>query len=249
MCGNMAVEFPDEDLLSFLVAEGIDTTLAASGVSVLPSQELFEQGLGRRPAEDLQELPLDDDVRALLATKAAHPRHVPLLRRAVAQEASRLMSTTCLLDMDIDGVNDVRQGVGELLQNAMRYAGGVERVDMRRTASGKLYVGVHNLAPDYPDGPVLHEREGRRPLVLGRTLPRGAERESADDQHGWGTFILGRLVLDRGAFEIDYPGVSGIAIKNKQGRTIGSAPLRQLVVWNLYGQPADDPVRPLLSAA
>lgn len=246
----MAAEFPDEDLTSFLAAEGFDIAYADSGVGVLPSQELFARGQGRRPAEDLEELPLTDEARLLLGTHVAHPRWIPRLRHTVAAEIARLADYTDLLDLDADALDGVRLGVSELTQNALRYAGGIERITLARTPSSKLYVGVHNLAPNYPDEVVQHERRGQRPLILGRGMPHNVKSNLPTDEHGWGTFLMGQFVLDRGSFEVNYPGLPEVKITNEQGRAIGSTPLKQLVVWNLFGRSADTgAARPLPRAA
>lgn len=144
-----------------------------------------------------------------------------------------------IIDARDEALYGVEVVAGELMQNAIRYGEGLTRVDLGYTPDRELYVGVRNLVPTYPEAKVLHEREGSRPLELGRRAVRSLApgEVPADDEHGWGNLIIDRFVQERGMFQMKHPDYEPLEVVDANGDVVGEAPLLQTVAWATIGKP------------
>jgi hypothetical protein len=173
------------------------------------------------------------------------PKDLAIYRHDITRSLDATLAKTDQLD-----IVDYRQGVSppeardevlygvelvasELLQNAMRYGGGIGGVDLGRTPDGKLYVAVRNLRYELPKN-TMHLREGRRPLMLGTgALRSSVENVFADDEHGRGIALMSRFAEQGGMLRILCPEVKGIPIQGSSEL----APVKEVVSYAIFGKP------------
>jgi hypothetical protein len=197
--------------------------------------ELFESLQDSQPPEDLEPLQLDPALAVRLGRPLLHDLDFPRLRRDVTTDLLRIVSTPGHgLDADRGTVYDLRQGLSEAVQNTFRNNFGVWQIDLKRTSAGALYTAVHNVAVDYPDGPILHERPGQRPLQLDRNRNKAPRVDLPDDEHGWGLGLIGSFALN-GSFTNMGFYREEVARIPAQGSD-RTAAITRLVFWSLYAK-------------
>jgi hypothetical protein len=163
-----------------------------------------------------------------------HALSFPALRRDLTNELKGFAADPTLgLDADEETIYDLRQGLSEAVQNSFRNDRGVYQIDVQRTASGGLYTAVHNMSVTCPVAPILHLRDGQRPLRFGRTLER-LRTELPDDEHGWGLGLIGRFALQGSSQNMGFYRELIADIPNID--TGQRVELTRLVFWSVYGK-------------
>jgi hypothetical protein len=197
--------------------------------------ELFDSLQDTPPPQDLQALPLNTDLATRLSRPLIHDLDFPRVRRDVTTDLLRIVDTPDHgLDADRGTVYDLRQGLSEAVQNSFRNNFGVWQIDLKRTSAGAIYTAVHNVAVDYPEGPVLHERANQRPLQLDRNRDKVPRVDLADDEHGWGLGLIGSFAMYGSFTSMGFyrHEVARIPVQDSD-RT---AAITRLVFWSLYAK-------------
>lgn len=213
----------------------------------LSSGELFESLQDSQPPQGLEPLPLDPALAVRLGRPLIHDLDFPRLRRDVTTDLLRIVdSPDNGLLADRSTVYDLRQGFSEAVQNSFRNNFGVWQIDLKRTSGGALYTAVHNVAVDYPPGPVFHERAGMRPLQLDKNRDKAPRVDLPDDEHGWGLGLIGSFALHGSFTNMGFyrHEVARIPIQG----TERTAAITRLVFWSMYAN-SELQVDPLEDAA
>jgi hypothetical protein len=216
----------------------------------LPGQDIVRLIDGELPPIGARYLTQLATIRSL-STPTQKANEISTYRHDITRAVDYSMAKTTELSITntrdgadiIDARDEALYGVevvaGELMQNAIRYGEGLTCVDLGYTPDRQLYIGVRNLAPTYPEGKVLHERDGRRPLELGRRAVRSLApgERPAHDEHGWGNLIVDKFVQQRGMFLMKHPDYEPLEVVDADNRVIGAASLLQTVAWATIGKP------------
>jgi len=215
---------------TLLPPEGMDRLALPNSMQVSVDATLEQQIVAPRQQFDLPSL---------------KPKDLAVYRHDITRSLDAVLAKTDQLD-----IVDYRKGVSppeardevlygveliasEMLQNAMRYGGGIGGVDLGRTQDGKLYVAVRNLRHELPEN-TMHLREGRRPLMLGKgALRSSVENVFASDEHGRGITLMSRFAEQAGMLRILCPGVRTIPIQDSPE----VAPVKEVVSYAVFGKP------------
>ena len=223
----------------------------------LPGQTIMRVIQGELPPEGMQPLELPAHIERRLSTPSRKQEDQPLYRhdgtRGIDYAISNRQRQLDVVDLgsDDDALDQrdrflwgAEMVLSELDSNALLHNGGLAGVDLGRTPDGKLYIATRNLAPVYPEGGLYHERSGRRPLRYGRAAISKVTRLSFDgseelpaDEHRRGSDILDNVAEKHGMFQIAYPELGGIEVREKDGVVVGHISLLQTVSWALLGKP------------
>ncbi|HSD56091.1 MAG TPA: hypothetical protein VLA92_02975 [Candidatus Saccharimonadales bacterium] len=228
----------------------------------MPGQEILRVVTGPQPPHELRPLTVPETVERRLATPSNRLKDQPLYRHdgvrgidyAIASGQLSVVERghSGMTLSEWDDILDDRDRflwnaeltIAELDSNTVLHGGGLAGVDLASTPDGKLYIAARNLALIYPKGGVQHLREGRSALQFGRNAIQSGGRMGfngettvPNDEHGRGGGILGKLAEQHGMFQIAYPEVPQIDVRDEHGAVLGQVSLLQTVSWAVLGRP------------
>ena len=205
------------------------------------------------PPQGIQPLELPSSTRSTAGmtlgqkfeTPSIKPKELAVYRHDITRGVDSVLARTSQLD-----IVDYRKGVSapeardealygvelvasELLQNAMRYGGGIGRVDLGCTSDGKLYMAVRNLSHEFPKN-TMHLRDGHRSLLIGSgALHSFVENTFASDEHGRGIELMSRFSEQAGIVRILCPDVPTIPVQDSSE----VAPIKEVAAYAILGKP------------
>lgn len=252
-----APAFPNdnEDLQGFLRDLGVDLSAANmsmadnnADIPVIPGHEIYERVMGNKPPTDVEDLPVSPKLEALLATPVTTRRDVRRVRRAIAKEMrQRAAQREPGLGITPNNVDDMELGVGEALQNAIRYGGGGYHVRLGRTSLGNVVMFAENLAYEYPKNTLAPCKSGRC-IQLGRVATfDNAELPREADEHARGLYLIVRSSANEA--RADRPVTVGLYREPveeipayRKDMTPAEPPTRVIektIFWGEWGEPHD----------